>query len=214
MTRSSQLPAVCERWEKWRYRCFRRDKPVCEGTCALQSLCGSNSGRDRISQSSCLQTTIIVMSGRAGGLYGGIQFTTAKPFANQETLVSSSSTSLKSTQAEGAPPEQQPTHETQPLASGQTPADPGLASAKASAGIASLPEQKDIIQSELNHVSSNIKDGLLLLRSPQCDATLSRSQNPLSLGYQVPSLGGRCHQRRPFPPLLSSSLRLHLPKPL
>lgn len=90
------------------------------------------------------------MTGRAGGLYGGIQFTTAKPFANQETSVSSSSTPLKSTQIEKPLSEQQPTNETQPSTSGQTPADPGLASAKASAGIASLPEQKDIIQSELN----------------------------------------------------------------
>lgn len=172
---------------------------------------GGRKGRDRISQSPCLRTTIIVMSGRAGGLYGGIQFTTAKPFANQETSVSSSSTPLKSTQNEKPPPEQQLTKETQPSTSGQ---DPGLASAKASAGIASLPEKKDIIQSELNHVPSNIKDGLLLLRSPQCDGTLSRSQNPLPLGYQAPSLGGHFHQRRPFPPLLSSSLHPPLPKRL
>lgn len=154
------------------------------------------------------------MAGRAGGLYGGIQFTTAKPFANQETSVTSSSTPLKSTQAETRPPEQQLTNETQPSTSGQTPADPGLASAKASAGIASLPEQRNIIQSELNHVSSNIKDGLLPLRSPQCDGMFSRSQNLLPQGYQVLSLGGHCHQHRPFPPLLSFSLHPLLPKRL
>lgn len=86
------------------------------------------------------------MSGRAGGLYGGIQFTTAKPFANQEISASSSSTPLKSTEVE-KPPEQQPTNETQPSTTSQTPVDPGIASAKASAGIASLSEQKDMIQS-------------------------------------------------------------------
>ena len=79
------------------------------------------------------------MSGRAGGLYGGIQFTTAKPFANQEVSASSSSTPLKPTPVENPPPEQRPTSEVQPSTSRQTPADSGSASTKASAGIASLP---------------------------------------------------------------------------
>lgn len=140
------------------------------------------------------------MSSRAGGLYGGIQFTTAKPFANQETPALPSSTPSKFTPVDN-PPEQQPTNEVQPLTSGQTPTDPGPASTKASAGIASS-EQKDIIQSELNHVSPNIKDGLLLLHSPQCDGMLSRNQNLPPLGFQVLSLGGRCHRRRLYPPLL------------
>jgi hypothetical protein len=89
------------------------------------------------------QTTIVTMSGRAGGLYGGIQFTTAKPFANQETPTSSSVAPLKPTplaqQLEKPPPEQHPTSEAQPSTSGQPPADSGSASTKASAGIASLP---------------------------------------------------------------------------
>ena len=89
--------------------------------------------------SSCPQTTIITMSGRAGGLYGGIQFTTTKPFANQEAPVSSSSTPLKPTPTEKHLPEQQSTGEAQPSTSNQTPADSGSASTKASAGIASLP---------------------------------------------------------------------------
>jgi len=76
------------------------------------------------------------------------------------------------------------------------------------------PEQKDVIQSELNHVSSNVKDGLLLLRSPQCDAVLSRNRNPPRLGYQVLFLGGHCRQCRPFPLPLWSSPRLQLPKHL
>ena len=75
-----------------------------------------------------------------------------------------------------------------------------------------LLERKDVIQSELNHVSSNIKGGLLLLRSPQCDAMLSRSRNLSRPGYQVLSLGDHCHQRRRFPPPPWSLLRLPLPK--
>jgi len=96
-------------------------------------------GRHHIPQSPCPQTTIIPMAGRAGGLYGGIQFTTAKPFANQDASASSSSAPSKPTPVENPPPEQQPTSEARPSTSGQTPADPGSASTKASAGIASLP---------------------------------------------------------------------------
>ena len=149
------------------------------------------------------------MTGRAGGLYGGIQFTTAKPFANQEVSASSSSTPLKPVPVENPPPEQRPTRDAQPSASGQTPVDLGSASTKASAGIAS-PEQKDVIQSELNHVSPNLKDGLLLLRLPQYDAMLSRNRNRPRPRYQVLFLRGHCHQHRrsllppwslPHPPL-------------
>jgi len=75
-----------------------------------------------------------------------------------------------------------------------------------------LLEQKDVIQSELNHVSSNIKDGLLLLRSPQYDAMLSRNRNPPCPGCRVLSPGGHCHQRRPYPPPPWSSPHLPLPK--
>ena len=75
-----------------------------------------------------------------------------------------------------------------------------------------IPEQKDVIQSELNHVSPNIKDGLLLLRSPQYDAMLSRNRNPPRPGYQVPFLEGHCHQRRPSPLPPSSLLHPPLPK--
>ena len=64
-----------------------------------------------------------------------------------------------------------------------------------------IPEQKGVIQNELNHVSSNIKDGLLLLRSPQCDAILSRNRNPPRPGYQALFPRGHCHQPQPFPRL-------------
>ena len=78
------------------------------------------------------------MSGRAGGLYGGIQFTAAKPFANQEVPASSSSGPLNPTPPEKPPLEQQPTSKAQLSTNDQTSADSGSASTKASAGIASL----------------------------------------------------------------------------
>ena len=75
-----------------------------------------------------------------------------------------------------------------------------------------ISEQKDVIQNELNHVSSNLKDGLLLLLSPQCDAMLSRNRNPPRPGYQVLFPRGHYHQRRRFPLQLWSLLHLPLPK--
>lgn len=67
------------------------------------------------------------MSGRAGGLYGGIQFSTTKPIASQE-----------------APPAAAPTPVAAPVVPAQAPLaveqpnDSGQASAKAPAGIAHL----------------------------------------------------------------------------